>query len=946
MRRGLSVAVLLALLAGLPVPLTGAQFPRYAGRSLREVLGELGEAGLSLVFSDRIVLPEMRVRDEPRARDPRGVLEEILSPFGLQVTSGPGGRLVIVRGPAAGAAPAAQAASPPPPGGVRIGFRYRRNQRPLAASSVALAGERATAVIAPDGRIVVRGLPAGLHYLETEVPGFAAPETRAFSITTDSASDLVFDLDPLPGGPSSPVATLPPVRLRVTAGVHLDERADVSESVRTGGVGPPSVRVQAEGLAGTAGTVGNPLRAVQTLPGIGSAWGSDSRLVVRGGAPGENLVLVDGVESYSPYHLFGLSSAILPGALDSIEVWRGGFDARYGDRLSSAMLVGLREGRHSGSPGGSGGVGLLDSDLLVEGPLPRVRGGSWLVAGRYSFYDLVAGRVLTHLPRSVDASAKISTGLRAGQRLSLFGVLGHEQMNAHESDDPLEDFALRTQSGAVLAGVGLDSMLGGRAMLSTTVSFSGVRDGFDMHGVVISDARGSAIPSGVDEGRAVGVAYNRQLAVRDWVLRQELTISPSPRHVLEAGFEAHALNTSWTYRVSGERSEDIYTRMLPWPYGIPGANLPPELDSRLRYARGGAWVQYRVPAGPRLATLMGLRVDYSGLTRDVDVSPRASATAQLTGATRLDVAVGVYRQSPGYEKQLLSDYFVDLTHAARLHSARAVHAMAGLERGLAPGVTVRADAYRKWYANLLVGRLETAGERVERLAQYDFGPLQPEVPGALRITTEPSNDARGDGYGLELQIAKTPSGGDARLAARVSYTYSVANRAVYGQIIPFDYDRRHVFSLVANHQIRPWVALSASMRLGSGAPFTEPVGVRVAARADSDDSDLDGNRVELVPARDAAGNYVYALDFGNVSNINRARLPFYARLDGRVTLSPRGPAGRWSLYVDVINVLNRDNPALIRYHVEPSASGQRPRVTFWPDYSIPFLPSLGLRVRF
>ena len=525
-------------------------------------------------------------------------------------------------------------------------------------------------------------------------------------------------------------------------------------------------------------------------------------------------------------------------------------------------------------------------------------------------------------------------------------ALGDERMDCQESDDPLEDFTLRTRSRTVLAAIRMNSTFGARATLSTVASFSGVRDHLGVRGAVKSDALGSAAFSTAADGPIANVVYDRGLDVRDWAVRQELTVSPSPRHTLDAGFEAHALAASWTWLVTGERSEDVYTRMLPWPYGLPGANLPPQLDSRVAYVRAGAWVQYRPPVGQRLTPLMGLRVDYSGLTRDVEVSPRASATARLGQSTRITAAVGVYRQSPGYEKQFQSDYFVDLTHAERLRSETALHAVVGVERTLRAGVSVRVDGYRKWYTNLLVGRLETERERAVRLAQYDFGSLQSELPSAYRVTTDPSNEAQGSAYGFDLQIEKTPRSGDPRLAARASYSYGVATRVVYGNTVPFDYDRRHILNLVASYQVGRSIALSASIRLASGAPFTEPFGVRLAARADENDSDLDGNRRELVPARDSAGNYVYGLDFGDLSNVNRARLPFHARVDGRVTFSPRGPAGHWSLYVDVVNLLNRDNPALISYHVEPSSDGLRPWLTFEPKYSIPFLPSAGLRFRF
>ena len=70
---------------------------KYADRPLGDVLRELQNAGLNIVFSSEIVRPAMKVLAEPKAVQPRKILEEILRPHGLQVRSGPGGTLLVVR---------------------------------------------------------------------------------------------------------------------------------------------------------------------------------------------------------------------------------------------------------------------------------------------------------------------------------------------------------------------------------------------------------------------------------------------------------------------------------------------------------------------------------------------------------------------------------------------------------------------------------------------------------------------------------------------------------------------------------------------------------------------------------------------------------------------------------------------------------------------------------
>jgi hypothetical protein len=102
----------------------------------------------------------------------------------------------------------------------------------------------------------------------------------------------------------------------------------------------------------------------------------------------------------------------------------------------------------------------------------------------------------------------------------------------------------------------------------------------------------------------------------------------------------------------------------------------------------------------------------------------------------------------------------------------------------------------------------------------------------------------------------------------------------------------------------------------------------------------------FVPALDSRGAYVYETDLGDVSNLNVSRLPDYARLDLRLNWLPRGPTGRWLVYLDVINVTNRRNAAQIEPRLDHDPSGDVPLLIEEPSGRIPLLPSIGVRFRF
>ena len=152
--------------------------------------------------------------------------------------------------------------------------------------------------------------------------------------------------------------------------------------------------------------------------------------------------------------------------------------------------------------------------------------------------------------------------------------------------------------------------------------------------------------------------------------------------------------------------------------------------------------------------------------------------------------------------------------------------------------------------------------------------------------------------------------------------------------------------MVAAYRLSPSWELATTTRVASGFPRTAPVGLRVAAAEDALDLDADGVTDELLPDRDATGLLVYEVDLGDIANINQARLPVFARADVRVTWRPRGAAGRWELYAEIINLLDRKNTGAFDPQLEYDPTSDQPRIVEVRDQSIPRLPTLGVRFRF
>ncbi len=146
------------------------------------------------------------------------------------------------------------------------------------------------------------------------------------------------------------------------------------------------------------------LKTIQLMPGISPAGEGNSGFYVRGGGVDQNLILLDEAPVYNPSHLLGFFSTFSSDAIKDITVYKGGFPAEYGGRLSSVVDVRMNEGNNKEFHV-SGGIGLISSRLAVEGPIVKNK-GSFMITARRTYADVF----LILLPgRGADSTAKNST---------------------------------------------------------------------------------------------------------------------------------------------------------------------------------------------------------------------------------------------------------------------------------------------------------------------------------------------------------------------------------------------------------------------------------------------------------------------------------------------------------------------------------------------------------
>jgi hypothetical protein len=307
--------------------------------------------------------------------------------------------------------------------------------------------------------------------------------------------------------------------------------------------------------------------------------------------------------------------------------------------------------------------------------------------------------------------------------------------------------------------------------------------------------------------------------------------------------------------------------------------------------RSGVYGTARWTLHPTITVLPGVRVDHSTLTDDTTVSPWAQAVWRLSERTSIRAASGIYQQFPVFEQ------VIGAWGTPGLSPERATHLDVGVEQAIGTSTQLQVTVYNRSERDFL--RRAGAETRI--------------VNGRLVVgSTMATYDNRLDGYarGIEFMLRRL----DAKaFSGWVSYSYghnryhdTVSEERYWG-----DLDQRHTINLYGLYRTSPRMSISAKLRMGSNFPapgyYTE-----------------------------ADGTYYV----GTERNV--VRLPSFARLDLRLNRTFTWSTRRLTLFMEVINVLNREN---VRYH-PPSINVRTFEARRLFESLLPVVPSAGLLFEF
>ncbi len=167
------------------------------------------------------------------------------------------------------------------------------------------------------------------------------------------------------------------------------------------------------------------LKSLMTLPGVTNAGELSSGINVRGGAADQNLILLDNAPIYSDSHMFGFFSIFNADAVKSLDLYKGGVPSKFGGRVSSILDVHQQPGSND-SLRFNGGIGLISSKLLIEGPVQRDK-SSFMVAGRTSYAHLFLKLANNNNSAMFyDVNARFNQKISENNSLHFSGYLGND----------------------------------------------------------------------------------------------------------------------------------------------------------------------------------------------------------------------------------------------------------------------------------------------------------------------------------------------------------------------------------------------------------------------------------------------------------------------------------------------------------------------------------------
>ncbi|MCX6219947.1 MAG: TonB-dependent receptor [Bacteroidia bacterium] len=623
------------------------------------------------------------------------------------------------------------------------------------------------------------------------------------------------------------------------------------------------------------------MRGFQLMPGVSASNEGSAGMYVRGGTPDQNLILYDGFTVYNVDHLYGFYSAFNSNAIKDVQLHKGGFDSKFGGRLSSVTEITGKDGNAKKATVGAE-VSLLSTNAYVEVPVgDRVTS---LFAFRRSYQGYLYDKISALNKSATGSSGPFMMGGRSSGKSSYFydlngkitfkatpkDVLSLSIFNGTDYLDNSPQFRRREGGGAPPGGGGLAA--NGNISISNT--------DFTRYGNIGASTKWTRKINETLTSNLL-VSFSDYYSTRDE--RRSITVDvDGVSTIMKSGILEDnnlidlSFKNDWKYVIDDKNILD-FGGFGTW-YGIDYKYQQNDtltiLNKDIKAAIAGFYLQDKMVFMNNLLTVTpGLRLNYFSATGKFYPEPRLNASYQITPKVTVNGATGLYYQFANrvVREDVMSgnrDFWI-LSNGKEIPVSSSLHFNMGLNYDLADYL-FSAEGYYK---------------RNNNVTEYSMRYRSIPQPGSSVQSTE--QFFTGDGYAIGMELLAQKKAGN--FNGWICYSLGEVKNRFPLQSAKYFYasqDVTHELKMVGIYKFGNF-DFSASWIFATGRPFTAPLG---------------GYTLKMIDGTTAA--------FYSVSDKNSYRLPDYHRLDVAASyrfdlFNRKGKLN--SLSLSVFNLYNRIN---------------------------------------
>lgn len=618
-------------------------------------------------------------------------------------------------------------------------------------------------------------------------------------------------------------------------------------------------------------------RVIQTLPGVGSSAGGAARndIIIRGGAPNENVYYLDGIEIPVLNHFQtqgssgGAQGILNVSFIEDVKLSSSAFDARYDNALASTFIINQRDGnpeRLSGNVRAS----LTEAVLTFEGPISKKT--TFLASARKSYLDLLFGLIdLPIRPNFYDFQYKVTHKINDKTTLTAIGLGAIDRFTFATTKNSTPENVFITRSLPYInqwnytTGFNLK-----RKVKKGYMNFSLSRNMFNnsldkfVTGEQIEADRTFKLVSQEIENK---FRFDINKYINGW----KITGGVSAQYV--------KYNTDLYNKVSNNILDSVGNIVVP--------EQIIKIKSATEFFKYGLFGQVAKNFfKEKLLLSLGLRTDMNSFTKEGNnplktLSPRLSAAYHLTSKFDLTASIGNYYKIPTYTSLGYRDQMGNLVNQDMKY-IQSTHYVLGTQFLPNKALRITVEGFYKQYANYPVSA--TSGVSLANQGS-EFGSI-----GSEKVIS----NGKGETYGFEIFVQQKLI---KKIFYVVSYTFVRSKFAGQnGQLIPSSWDSRHLLSATLGYKFKKGYELGLKYRFAGGTPYT-PYDLTISQQ-----------------------NYLLTgTGTLNTNLLNTNRLQAFNQLDIRVDKKINFKRTALDLYVDIQNVLGLKSQGVPDYTFKRNA---------------------------